>query len=276
MSGVRDEEASPRPLASPPCWRDDLEPGWLDAFDARSADRFGLFLTVSRRALPWLAALTGVVLGGALVWGLFIMPADHRIGETVRIMVPHVPAATLAVNTYLVMALASALGLWRGWALAHLAARAAARVGAAAALIAILTGALWGRPVWGVWWVWDPRLTAMVVMLFFYLGYLALWEAVEDPDAAASLTAVLCLVGAVFALLSRYAVVIFAGATMHDSGSLLLRLGLSMDDALWLPVMAAMVGYHLLLLVLTLVGMRTGLRQRRAHALRLTRATGTV
>jgi heme exporter protein C len=277
MSG----EGAPRPLASPPCSRDELDPGWLDAVDAqppepvdaRPGDAFGRFMQLSGRAQPWLAALTGAVLGGALLWGLLLMPADHRIGETVRIMVPHVPAATLAVNTYLLMAVASALGLWRGWALAHLAARAAAQVGAAAALIAIVTGAIWGRPVWGAWWVWDPRLTAMVVMLFFYFGYLALWEAVEDPDAAASLTALLCLVGAVFAMLSRYAVEIFAGGTMHESGSLLLRRGLSMDDTLWLPVMAAMAGYHLLLMVLTLAGMRTGLRHRRAHALRLAQAT---
>jgi heme exporter protein C len=265
MSG----NATPRPLASRPCRRDDLDAGRLGPFDAPTSDPFGGFMRLSGRAMPWLAALTGAVLGGALVWGLFLMPTDHRIGETVRIMVPHAPAATLAVNTYLLMAAASALGLWRGWALAHLAAQAAAPVGAATVVIAILTGALWGRPVWGVWWMWDPRLTSMVVMLFFYLGYLALWEAVEDPDAAASLTAVLCLVGAVFAVLSRYAVEIFAGATMHDSGSLLLRRGLSMDDALWRPVMAAMVGYHLLLAVLTLAGVRTALRRRRAHAVRL-------
>lgn len=269
---------APRPLASPPCWRDELDPGWLDPFDAgeperRPADPFGRFMRMSGRALPWLAALTGVVLGGALLWGLLLMPADHRIGETVRIMVPHVPAATLAVNTYLMMAVASALALWRGWTLAHLFARGAARVGAAAALIAIVTGALWGRPVWGAWWVWDPRLTAMVVMLFFYLGYLALWEAVEDPDAAASLAALLCLVGLVFAVLSRHAVGIAGGGTMHGSGSLLLRRGLGVDDALWLPVMAAMAGYHLLLVVLTLAAMRTALRQRRAHALRLAEAS---
>lgn len=227
------------------------------------------FMRLSARVLPWLTVATAAVLGAAMLWGLVLMPADHRLGETIRIMVVHVPAATLTVNVLLLMAVASALGLWRGWPLAHGAARAAAPVGAALALVALLTGALWGKPTWGVWWVWDPRLTAMVVMLFFYLGYLALAEAVEDADASASLTAILCLVGAIFALLARHAVSVFAGATMHDSASLVLRRGLSMDDALWRPVMLAMLGYHLLLAALTLTGMRTALLRRRAHALRL-------
>ena len=238
-----------------------------------ATDSVSRFMRLSARVLPWLAVSTAATLGAAMLWGLMLMPADHRLGETIRIMVVHVPAATLTVNVWLLMAVASALGLWRGWPLAHGAARAAAPVGAALALIALLTGAIWGRPTWGVWWVWDPRLTAIVVMLFFYLGYLALTEAIDDPDTSASLTAILCLVGVVFALLARHAVSVFAGGTMHDSASLILRRGLSMDDALWRPVMLAMLGHHLLLATLTLTGMRTALLRRRAHALRLALAS---
>lgn len=226
-------------------------------------------MAISGRALPWIAAFAALTLVAAAVWGLALMPPDHRLGETVRIMVPHVPAATLAVNAHVAMAAFSALGLWRRSLLAHLAAKATAPVGAAAALAALVTGAIWGRTVWGVWWIWDPRLTAMLVMMFFYLGYLALWEATEDPDAAAPLTAMLCLTGIPFALLARYAVTAFDGATMHDAASLVRRSGMAMDEAIWRPVMLSMLGFHLLFAALLLSGMRTALRRRRAHALRL-------
>lgn len=280
MSGGWSAGTAPRPLASSPCARDEIDPGWLDGQGEPSflgqPDPISRFMRLSARVLPWLAVAAGGTLGGAMLWGLLIMPTDHRLGETIRIMVVHVPAATLTVNVWLLMAVASALGLWRRSPLAHGAARAAAPVGAALALLALLTGAIWGRPTWGTWWVWDPRLTAMVVMLFFYLGYLALAEALDDPDASASLGAILCLVGVPFALLARHAVTVFAGSTMHDSASLVLRRGLNIDDALWWPVMVAMLGFHLMLAALTLTGMRTALLRRRAHALRLALAAARM
>ena len=164
------------------------------------------FMRVSGAALPALTALTAVALAVGLGWGFFRTPDDYQQGASVKILFVHVPAALMAINAWLMMLVASLIWFVRRHHVSALAARAAAPVGATMTLIALLTGAIWGQPMWGTWWAWDPRLTSFFVLFLFYLGYIALWEAVEDPDRAADLTALLCLVGSVFALLSRYAV----------------------------------------------------------------------
>ena len=143
-----------------------------------------------------------------------------------------------------------------------LAARAAAPVGLTFTLIALITGALWGQPMWGTWWAWDPRLTSFLILFLFYLGYIALWSAIEDADAAADLTSVLCLVGSVFALLSRYAVN-FWNQGLHQGASLSLDKEENVSDVFWQPLVICIAGFILLFVVLVLLRTRTEIRARR-------------
>ena len=212
----------------------------------------------------WLLAVATLTLG--LGWAMFFTPADYQQGSTVKILFIHVPAAMLAINTYAVMAIASVIGLVRRHHVSFLVAKAAAPIGAAFTAVAIITGAVWGQPMWGTWWVWDARLTAVLIMFFFYLGYMALWAAIEEPDKAADLTAVLCLVGVIFAFLSRYAVRFWN--TLHQDSSLSVEAGQRIDDAFRTPLFICMGAFYLLFFAILLLRARTEIRQRRAHALR--------
>ncbi|MFN6978627.1 MAG: cytochrome c biogenesis protein CcsA, partial [Gemmobacter sp.] len=141
-----------------------------------------------------------------------------------------------------------------------------APVGLTFTVIGLVTGALWGQPMWGTWWEWDPRLTAFLILALFYLGYIALWEAVENPDTAADLTAILCLVGTVFAVISRYAL-LFWNQGLHQGASLSVQSGERMDAAFRMPLYVAMVGFGLMFLALVLIRTRTEIRARRLAAL---------
>src|SRR5262249_16675432 len=146
------------------------------------------------------------------------------------------------------------------------AAKAAAPIGLTMTVIALITGALWGQPMWGTWWAWDPRLTSFLILALFYLGYIALWTAVEDPDTAADLTSVLCIVGSVFALLSRYAV-LFWNQGLHQGASLSVETGQRVSDVYRTPLYICMVGFVLLFVTLVLLRTRTEIRARRLSAL---------
>jgi heme exporter protein C len=135
-------------------------------------------------------------------------------------------------------------------------------------LIAIATGAIWGKPMWGTYWAWDPRLTSFMILLVFYFGYLALWEAIEDKDTAADLTSILCIVGSIFALLSRYAVN-FWSQGLHQGASLSLDKEQHVDNVFYLPLLVCIVGMILLFLTLVLIRTRTEIRSRRLMALRM-------
>lgn len=227
------------------------------------------FMQVSGRILPvlWVLAI-GAVLGG-LFWGFFLTPDDFRQGSTVKIIYLHVPAALMAINAWFMMFVCALIWLIRRHHVSALAARAAAPVGAVMTVIALFTGAVWGQPMWGTWWAWDPRLTSFLILFLFYLGYIALWEAIEDPDTAADLTSVLCLVGSVFAVLSRYAVN-FWNQGLHQGTSVPIATGeRSVDDVFFVPLAICMVGFGLLFLALVLVRTRTEIRVRRMHALQL-------
>lgn len=168
------------------------------------------FLGLSARVQPYLWAAAAICVVVGLVWGFFATPDDFRQGSTVKIIYLHVPAALMAINAWFMMLVASLIWLIRRHHVSALAAKAAAPVGITMTVIALVTGAIWGQPMWGTWWAWDPRLTSFLILFLFYLGYIALWEAVDDPDTAADLTSVLCLVGSVFAVLSRYAVLVLS------------------------------------------------------------------
>lgn len=224
------------------------------------------FMQTSARVLPWCAALTAVCLTVGLIWGYFFTPDDYRQGSTVKIIFLHVPAALMAINGWLMMLVASLIWLIRRHHVSALAARAAAPVGMVMTLIALITGAVWGQPMWGTWWAWDPRLTSFLILFLFYLGYIALWQAIEDPDTAADLTSVLCLVGSVFAILSRYAVN-FWNQGLHQGASLSLDRKENVDDVFWIPLIVCMAGFVLLFITLVLIRTRTEIRARRLKVL---------
>ena len=224
------------------------------------------FMRLSGRILPTTAALSGLCLAVGLVWGFFFTPDDYQQGSTVKIIYLHVPAALMAINAWIMMLAASLIWFIRRHHVSALAARAAAPVGAVFTLMALLTGAIWGQPMWGTWWAWDPRLTSFLILFVFYLGYMALWEAVEDPEKAADLTAVLCMVGSVFALLSRYAV-LFWNQGLHQGASLSLDEEKNVADVFYYPLLVCIAGFVLLFVALVLLRTRTEVRLRRLQAL---------
>lgn len=224
------------------------------------------FMRTSARVLPWTAALAALSLGLGLVWGFFLTPDDFRQGSTVKIIYLHVPAAMMAINAWAMMLVASVIWLVRRHHVSALAAKAAAPVGLTFTVIALVTGALWGQPMWGTWWAWDPRLTSFLILALFYLGYIALWQAIETPDTAADLTGVLCIVGSVFAFLSRYAVN-FWSQGLHQGASLSLDRKENVADVFWVPLVICIAGFILLFVTLVLLRTRTEIRARRLSAL---------
>ncbi|MEM8869994.1 MAG: heme ABC transporter permease [Pseudomonadota bacterium] len=224
------------------------------------------FMRLSGRLMPVLGMITALCLGVGLFWGYFFTPDDYQQGSTVKIIYLHVPSALMAINAWIMMLVASLIWFIRRHHVSALAARAAAPVGAVFTLIALLTGAIWGQPMWGTWWVWDPRLTSFLILFVFYLGYMALWEAVEDPEKAADLTAALCMVGSVFALLSRYAV-LFWNQGLHQGYSLSLDTEKNVADVFYYPLLLVIAGFVLLFVSLVLLRTRTEIRMRRLRAL---------
>ncbi|AVO36365.1 heme ABC transporter permease [Pukyongiella litopenaei] len=231
------------------------------------------FLATTERVLPvfWWTAAACLAVG--LVWGFFFTPDDYRQGSTVKIIYLHVPSALMAINCWLMMLATSLVWLVRRHHVSALAARAAAPVGIVMTLIALATGAIWGQPMWGTWWAWDPRLTSFLILFLFYLGYVALWEAIEDPDTAADLTSVLCLVGSVFALLSRYAVN-FWNQGLHQGASVMRAAAITGSDTeekvsnvFFVPLMVCIIGFVLLFIALVLYRTGTEIRARRIRAL---------
>ena len=224
------------------------------------------FMRLSGWLMPLSALLAAGLIVTGLIWGLFFTAEDYRMGASVKIIFIHVPSALMAINAWAMMLIASLIWLIRRHHVSALAAKAAAPVGAAMTMIALLTGAIWGQPMWGTWWAWDPRLTSFLILFLFYLGYIALWSAIDDADTAADLTSVLCLVGSVFAILSRYAA-IFWNQGLHQGASLSVAPGERMDLSYRMPLYLCMIGFGLLFLALVLAGTRTEIRARRARAL---------
>ena len=223
-------------------------------------------MTTTDRFVVPLFVLSGLALSVGLVWGFFFTPDDFRQGSTVKIIYLHVPTAMMAINAWAMMLVTSLVWLIRRHHVSALAAKAAAPVGVTFTLIALFTGAIWGQPMWGTFWAWDPRLTSFLILFLFYIGYIALWSAIEDPDTAADLTSVLCLVGSVFALLSRYAVN-FWNQGLHQGASLSLDKEENIADAFWLPLLVCIAGIVLLFIALVVLRTRTEIRARRIHAL---------
>ncbi len=225
------------------------------------------FMRASSTALPWLGALAAGVIAVGLVWGLVFAPPDYQQGESVRIMFVHVPSAWMAMSAYLFIAVASGVALvWRH-PLADIAAQAAAPVGAGFTAVCLASGSLWGRPMWGAWWVWDARLTSVLVLFFLYLGYIALVNAFDDRTRGARAGSLLALVGVVNLPIIKFSVDWWN--TLHQPASVL-RLGApTIALSMLLPLLVMALGFMLLFGWLVLLRMRAALNERKAHALRL-------
>ena len=216
--------------------------------------------------LPWVSVLALISMVIGLIWGFFFTPDDYRQGSTVKIIFLHVPSAMMAISAWFMMLVTSLIWLIRRHHVSALAAKAAAPVGIVMTLIALATGAIWGQPMWGTWWAWDPRLTSFLILFLFYLGYVALWEAIENPDTAADLTSVLCIVGSVFAFLSRYAVN-FWNQGLHQGASLSLDKEENVSDVFSTPLYVCIAGFVLLFVALVFLRTRTEIHKRRTKAL---------
>ncbi|MFT3689723.1 heme ABC transporter permease [Paenirhodobacter sp.] len=224
------------------------------------------FMKTSGLILPWATGLAVVSLAVGLFWGFFLTPEAENFGSSVKVIYVHVPAAMMAINIWAMMLVTSLIWLIRRHHVSALAAKAAAPIGAVMTLAALITGAVWGQPMWGTWWEWDPRLTSFLILFLFYLGYMALWSAIDNPDTAADLTSVLCLVGSVFAVLSRYAVN-FWNQGLHQGATLSLDKAEHIADVYWFPLLFCLAGFILFFVALVLLRTRTEIRLRRIKAL---------
>ena len=219
------------------------------------------FLNLSGRVLPWLGAATLLAFAIGINQAI-LAPDDYQQGATVKIMFIHVPAAWLGMFGWGLMTIA-ALGtlVWRH-PLADVAAKAAAPIGAAFTLMCLVTGSLWGRPMWGTYWVWDARLTSFLLLLFLYVGYMALWNAIEDETRAARAAAILALVGVVNIPIIKFSVEWWS--TLHQGESIVSG---KLAPVFLAPLLLLMAGYGFLFASLWMVRIRTAILERRARTL---------
>ena len=225
-----------------------------------------LFLKWSAKVVPVSATLAALLLVLGLVWGGMFTPDDYRQGSAVKILFVHVPSAFLAINIYFMMFAASLIWLIKRHHVSALAAKAAAPIGIAMTLIALVTGAIWGQPMWGTPWVWDPRLTSFAIMLAFYISYISLWSAMSYSAKAADLSAILCLTGSIFAVLSRYAVN-FWDQGLHQGSSLSLDKEEHVSNEFFFPLLVCIFGFTFLFITLVLIRTQTEIRKRRIVSL---------
>jgi heme exporter protein C len=225
------------------------------------------FLQLANTVIPFVLAATVIAFAAGLYMSLVTAPPDYQQGETVRIMFVHVPAAWMALMIYTAMAVASASAAIFRHPLADMAAKAAAPIGAMYCLLALITGSLWGKPMWGAWWVWDARLTSMFVLFVLYLGYVAVWQAIEDPHRAALIARIVAIAGFINVPIVKFSVDWWN--SLHQGASVLRMDGPSIDPRMLWPLLIMAVAYLLLFLGLVLVAIRSEIAQRKIRQLQL-------
>lgn len=229
-----------------------------------------LFLRLADMVRPWVLGATIVLLVLGLYLAIVQAPQDYQQGETVRIMFVHVPAAWMALFVYSFMALAHGAGLVFRHPIAHIAAKAAAPIGACFTFLALATGSLWGKPMWGTWWVWDARLTSMFVLFLLYLGYIAVWHAIDDPGRAARIAAIVALVGAINLPIVKFSVDWWN--TLHQPASVFRMGGPTLHPAILTPLLVMGTAYLALFVTLHLTAIRAEIMARRLRQMELARA----
>jgi heme exporter protein C len=239
----------------------------------RNLHRFanpGRFLRLSGRVLPVLAGLGFVLTVAGFVWGLFFAPADWQQGDAVRIMYVHVPAAWLASAGYMSLAICSVLSLvWRH-PLADLAAVEIGPVGAAFTALCLASGSLWGKPMWGAWWVWDARLTSVLVLFFLYLGHIALVRAFDDPQRGYRAGAILALIGVVNLPIIKFSVDWWN--TLHQPDSITLTGAPTMYVGMLWPLLVCALGFSFGFAAIVVARLRAAVMERRIRGLLMARA----
>ena len=227
------------------------------------------FYRIAEHMLPWLAVPGLLLIAYGAYAGLFLAPADYQQGDAFRIIYVHVPSAYLSMMAYMVMAVSAAIGLiWR-MKLAHAVAASAAPIGASFTLLALATGSIWGRPMWGTWWEWvDPRLTSELILLFLYFGYMALRSSIDDTAKADKASAVLALVGVVNVVIVHYSVVWWS--SLHQGQTIMKKGGPAMDPEMLQPLLAMILGFTLIFGALLARRIRTEVlfRERRTRWVR--------
>ncbi len=220
------------------------------------------------RLLPWFGVGTLFLLVAGTLWSLVYAPADYQQGNSFRIIYIHVPAAILAQSCYMLMAIAGAIGLIWKMKVADMVAKSCAPIGATIAILALATGAIWGKPTWGAWWVWDARLTSMLVLLFLYLGVIALHSAMESDTTASQATSVLALVGLVNIPIIKYSVDWWN--TLHQPATFTLTEKPAMPTEMWLPLLVMVIGFYCFFAVSLMLRVRNEIlrRERRASWVR--------
>jgi heme exporter protein C len=225
------------------------------------------FLKIASAIYPWSAGLTVILLVLGLYMGLFVSPEDYQQGDTVRIMFVHVPAAWMALAIYTMMAVSSAVGLIWKHPVADLSAKAAAPIGACFTFLALITGSLWGQPMWGTYWVWDARLTSMLILLFLYFGYMAIWHSFDDPSKASKAAAILVLVGVINIPVIKFSVDWWN--TLHQPASVATLSGPKIHSSILTPLLIMGCAYMALFVTLLILRVKTEIIERRLRILRI-------
>ena len=227
------------------------------------------FYRLAKILIPWLVLPGALLIAYGAYAGLFVAPPDYQQGDAFRIIYVHVPSAYLSMMAYMIMAISAGIGLiWR-IKLAHAVAAGAAPVGASFTILALITGAVWGRPMWGTWWEWgDPRLTSELILLFLYFGYMALRNAIDDTAKADKASAVLAMVGAINVPIIHFSVQWWS--SLHQGPTLIRQGGPAIDNEMLYPLLAMIVGFTLVFAALLLRRVRAEVlyRERRTNWVR--------
>ncbi|QAX81998.1 heme ABC transporter permease [Candidatus Pseudomonas adelgestsugas] len=222
-----------------------------------------LFYGISSQLLPWLSAAAVLLIGIGLVWGLAFAPLDYQQGNSFRIIYIHVPTAMLAQSCYLMLAACGIVSLVWKIKLADVALQCAAPIGAWMTAVALVTGAIWGKPTWGSWWVWDARLTSMLILLFLFFGLIALDNAISNRDSSAKACAVLAIVGVINIPIIKYSVEWWN--TLHQGATFTFTKKPAMPLEMWAPLLLVVLGFYCFFSAMLLIRMRLEILKREAR-----------
>jgi heme exporter protein C len=242
--------------------------GWLHYFANP-----GRFMRVARPALPWLAAFSIALTAAGIIWGYQFAPADWEQGDAARIMYVHVPAAWAAMSGYAALAVCSLLSIvWRH-PLADIAAEEIGPVGAAFTFVCLVSGSLWGRPMWGAYWVWDARLTSVLLLFFLYLGHIALIRAFDNKAHGYRAAAILALVGAI-----NLPIIVFSVQwwnTLHQGNTISFSGGSKIYVTMLYPLLISSLGFYMSFFTLVVARICAAIAERKTRSLLLAAAEQT-